>query len=294
MKSIVRALITAVFILAAAIFSSADTGTAQTVLTSFDFDIVGVGLKVSPEYQAVPKGIASKVNASFEAAGFNLEDLVAQLPSDYTVQAELSGPSFQTPMHLVTKPGAGFDLPTLAVTGRYTLSNIRLVDGNGTTLFGAMPQIVAIESIPDPLITSVTTRQLTVQELQDRGVTFDKSNFTAYEFTAGIATSSGQVPLTLPVIISDSQIVQDTPTLEGASTISLPQSSSVTIPPEVPLTAIPQNLQVHPFMMEVQEGKKVGKIQLPPIPCADVIPGNIGLFSDKHTERFGCIRSWSG
>jgi hypothetical protein len=35
-------------------------------------------------------------------------------------------------------------------------------------------------------------------------VTFVSSNFTAYQFTAGIATSSGQVPMTLPVIIPNS------------------------------------------------------------------------------------------
>ena len=196
MKTIVHALIAVALFLTTATSSAGDTGLVQPVLTSFDFNIVGVGLRVAPEYQAIPKGVASKVNASFEAAGFNLADVVAQLPAEYRVRAELSGPAFQTPMLLVTKPVTAFDLPTLAVTGRYTLANIRLVDGNGATLFGAVPQVVAIESIPDPLITSVTTRQLTVQELQDRGVTFDKSNFTAYEFTAAIATSSGQVPLT--------------------------------------------------------------------------------------------------
>ena len=55
---------TAVAILAVSTFSLADTGSAvQQVLTSLDFNIVGVGLKASPEYQAVPKGIATKVNA---------------------------------------------------------------------------------------------------------------------------------------------------------------------------------------------------------------------------------------
>ncbi len=85
MKSSVRALIISAFILIAPVFCLAGAG-SQPVLTSFDFNIVGVGLKASPEYQAVPKGIASKVNASFEAAGFNLADLVAQLPKDYTVR----------------------------------------------------------------------------------------------------------------------------------------------------------------------------------------------------------------
>jgi hypothetical protein len=277
MKSIFRAVIAAVILLATAVFSSAGTGSVQAVLTSFDFDVVGVGLKASPEYQAVPKGIASRVNTAFEAAGFDLSAMVDKLPQDYKVLAELTGPAFLQPKTLETKPGVPFDLPTLALTGRYTLANIRLVDGNYVTLFGSVPQLVAIESIPDPLVTSVTTRQLTQQELQERGVTFDRSNFTAYEFTAGIATSSGQVPITLPVIIPNSQTVQETPVLVGSSPISLPQSQVYTIPPEVPETAMPLNMEAYPVVMEVQEKDKVDKLVIPPIPGVVVIPGNIGF-----------------
>jgi len=278
MNILVRIVLLVAVVISTAVCAGAETGnTTQPILTSFDFNIVGVGLKASPDYQAVPKGIATKVNANFDAGNFNISDIIAQLPQDYTVRAELSGPAFQTPVSLVTKPGVSFDIPTLAITGRYTLANIRLVDGSGKILFGAVPQAVAIESIPDPLITSVTTRQLSVQELKDRGVTFDSSNFTAYEFTAGIATQSGQVPLTLPVVIPASQTVQETPTIDAPTTISLPQSQTITVPPDVPETAIPQNLEVKPFMMEVEDGDKTGTIKLPPIPGVVVIPGNIGF-----------------
>jgi len=174
---------------------------AQAPLTSLGLDIVGVGLQASPEYQAVPKGIATQVVTGIDAQGFDTAAIISQLPKDYRVKAELSGPAFSTPITLETLPGKPFDIPTLALYGKHTLNNIRLVDGAGTTLFGAVPQAVIIESISDPLITEVKTRQLTVEELQERGVTFDSSNFTAYEFTAGIATESGQVPLTLPVLI---------------------------------------------------------------------------------------------
>lgn len=210
---------------------------ADSPLTSFDLSIVGFNVMADPAYQAVPKGIASRVNAGLNAGDYDVAAIIAQLPQGYTVRAELSGPAFQTPLQLVTLPGKPFDLPSLPVVGRYTLSNIRLCDAGGTAIMGAVPQAVAVESIPDPLITQVTTRQLTVQELQERGVTFDKSNFTAYEFTAGIATTSGQVPITLPVIIPTSQTVLQTPDLQGAAPISLPQSQVYTIPPDVPETA---------------------------------------------------------
>jgi len=270
-------LLAVAFVLFTAMFSWADSAPAPTapakVLTTFDFNLVGVGLKAAPSYQAVPKGIASQVNTSLDTGSFNVADIIAQLPQDYTVRAELSGPAFQTPLPLVTKPGQPFSLPSLAILGKYTLSNIRLVDGSGNTLFGAAPQAVAVESISDPLITSVTTRPLTLQEIKDRGVTFDSSNFTAYQFTAGIATSSGQVPLTLPVVIPTSAVVNDPPA--GASAIpviDLPPAPSV--PPQVQL---PQNLTVSPFLMEVQEKDVAANLSLPPIPGIVVIPGNIGF-----------------
>jgi hypothetical protein len=136
-----------------------------------DFTIVGIGLNASPEYQAVPKGIASQVLTNFFAPGITLsQDVLDQMPKDYKVTGELTGPAYQAPQMLTTTPGKPFNLPTLPVLGKYTLGNIKLYDGTGKLLFGATPQAVAIESISDPLITSVTTRQLTLQEIQDRGV----------------------------------------------------------------------------------------------------------------------------
>ena len=122
-----------------AVFSYGDSTSSSTPLTGFDFNIVGPVLKASPEYQAVPKGIASIVNTLFDTGEFNTADIIAQLPQDYTVRAELSGPSFQVPLPLVAKPGKAFSLPTLTIYGKYTLSNIRLCDGAGNTLFGAIP-----------------------------------------------------------------------------------------------------------------------------------------------------------
>ncbi len=174
---------------------------ASVPLTNLDFTIVGVGVGASPDYQAVPKGINSQVLTALSVGDADVAEIVKLLPQDYTVRADLSGPAFLTPIHLVTKPGQPFDLPTLAILGKYTLNNIRLCDGSGKTILGAVPQAVAIESIPDPIVTSVTTRQLTLAELQERGVTFDSSNFTTYEFTAAFATASGQVPITLPLLI---------------------------------------------------------------------------------------------
>lgn len=117
-------------------------------LTNMDFNIVGVTLSVGPEYQAAPKGIASQVTTGFVSNGTPLPDnVLAMLPKDFQVIAEFSGPAYTTPVTLTTTPGNPFDLPTMPVLGKYTLSNIRLVDGTGKALFAAVPQVVTVGRI---------------------------------------------------------------------------------------------------------------------------------------------------
>ena len=249
---------------------------APTRLTTMDFSIVGIGLNASPDYQAVPKGIASQVLTNFYAPGMALPPTVIdQLPKDFKVTAELTGPAFSTPLQLATTPGQPFNLPTLPLLGKYTLSNIKLYDGTGKFLFGASPQTVTIDSISDPLITSVTTRQLTVQELQDRGVTFDNTNFTAYEFTAAIGTESKQQPLSFPVLIPNTVKMQNPEDLPPPGNIGLPTISDRNSPPE-----LPANISLDGFTLSIPDGEeKEGedKITLPPIPGIIVIPNNIGF-----------------
>jgi hypothetical protein len=266
----------AIALLMASIITSASVS-AQP-LTSFDFNIVGLQLKADPEYQAVPKGIATQVNTFFEAGEVDLCAILDKLPQDYTVRAELYGPAFQTPLTLVTRPGQPFDIPTLALLGKYTLSNIRLVNNGGNILFGAVPQAVTIESIDAPLISEVTTRPLTIEELQERGVTFDSSNFDAYEFTAAIGTESGRVPFNLPVLIpSGDQMYQadEMPPPPGLGALSQPPETILT-----PQPGLPENISLSGFLMEVAEvepGEEQYVGELPPIPGILVIPGNIGF-----------------
>jgi len=244
-------------------------------LTRLDFSIVGVELHSSPGYQAVPRGIASQVDTAYVAAGEPLaDDVVALLPKSFVVKADFTGPSYQTPLSLETKPGEPFTLPQLPILGKYTLGNIRIEDGKGNALFAAVPQAVTIESIKDPLITSVVTRPLTLQELQERGVTFDSSNFTAYEFTAAIATESGQVPISFPVLIPDSYQIPEQEAVHNPDLgISPPSFNNLPPPPD---TNLPSTMTFTPITIEV-EGDPVLTAQLPPIPGIVVFPGNIGF-----------------
>src|SRR5574341_1160515 len=95
-------------------------------LTKLEFSIVGVTMSVGPEYQAVPKGIASQVVTGFMSNGEPVSaEVAAMLPQDFRVVGELSGPTYTTPVTLRTAPGQPFQLPTFPLLGKYALSNLR-------------------------------------------------------------------------------------------------------------------------------------------------------------------------
>ena len=269
-------------VIAVALFTgtgASNDALASAPLTTLDFTIVGVGIGVSPDYQAVPKGIASQVNTGYTAPSITLSaEVLDQLPKDYRIIAELTGPAYQSPLTLTAQPGSPFKLPTLPLLGKYTLSNIRLLDGSGTALFSATPQAVTIESIGDPLITNVQTRQLTLQEIQDRGVVVDSSNFTAYDFTVALGTESNRVPISFPVIIPN--------TYTQVNPEALPPATDLGIPPPVvsipPPPELPANTSFEGFVMQADPDSDISdevRSQLPPIPGVVVIPNNIGFLN---------------
>ena len=133
-----------------------------------------------------------------------------------------------------------------------------------------------IESINDPLVTSVVTRPLTLDEIRDRGVVVDSSNFTAYNYTVVVGTQSNQQPLTFPVIIPNS-FTQVNPE-------QLPPHTDIGIAPPVvnvqPPAELPQNISLTGFMLGAGDGElkdeQGNRIALTPIPGIIVIPNNIG------------------
>ena len=88
--------------------------------------------------------------------------------------AELIGPSLGAPVTLTTRPGEAFRIQPLAIAGLHFLRNIRLVSG-GATLLSAQPDAVTIEVIDRILVSQVTSRALSADEIRDRGIVIDQT-----------------------------------------------------------------------------------------------------------------------
>ncbi|MEO8678606.1 MAG: hypothetical protein ABI665_06150, partial [Vicinamibacterales bacterium] len=258
--------------------------TAQQAESRFlareDILLYGIGLRVEPAQQTVPRNIATIVSTFLQAPNDPNLNLPPFAP-DAMVRATLRGPSFATPLELTTRPNTPFNIPPLTVAGPHTLENIRLMSGGDVVLRGS-PESVRIDVIDRLLVTQVTARPLTAAEIREKAIVFDKSNFQAYNFTAAFAVQGGPVVnLNFPVVL---------PSLHGAADV---QVSTTTIPSIQPpalqslRSIIPDTLQIQtqvPNLSVVGFSLQVPQLQgqqfiVPPIPGVIVFPGNIGFLN---------------
>jgi len=269
--------------LAVAIFAlTASTLAAQTparVLGREEILLYGLGLRVEPSTQVVPKDIATIVSTYLQAPS----DPGAQLPPfapDAEIRATLRGPTFQTPVDLTTKPNSPFTIPPLTTPGLHTLDNIRLVSSGQVLLYGS-PESVSIEVIEKLLVTQVTARPLTAAEIKERGLVFDKSSYQAYNFTAAFAIEDHPVTIDFPIVLPTMAGAQGVP-VAGTMMLESISGPSLTLPTLLPdtlkLQAQIPNLSVTGFVLRAPVSQDKQLI-VPPIPGVIVIPGDIGFLN---------------
>ncbi|MFZ4856964.1 MAG: carboxypeptidase regulatory-like domain-containing protein [Desulfuromonadaceae bacterium] len=246
-----------------------------------DIILYGMGLKVEPARQVVPKNIATIVSTYMQVPTLPTAE-IPPLAADALVKGTLRGPGLQTPLELSATANSPFNIPPLTVPGIYSLDNIRLESG-GKILFRGTPESVSIEIIEKLLVTQITARPLTAQEIKDKGIVFDKSNFQAFNFTAAFAVGTGDpVRIDMPVLLPNLAGAADV-TVRGTEIGSLaePQLKDVrTIIPDalkLAQTKIP-NLSVQTFNLTAVDFKG-NSFVLPPIPGVIVIPGDIGFLN---------------
>jgi 5-hydroxyisourate hydrolase-like protein (transthyretin family) len=257
-------------------WSHAQTG---RFLGKEDILIYGLGLRVEPVTQTVPKDIATIVSTYLQAP--QVPSNLPPFAPDAVVKGTLRGPGLQNALDLQVQPNSPFNIPPLTVAGIYTLENIRL-ESQGAVLLRSTPESVKITVIEKLLVTQITTRALTAAEIREKGIVFDSSNFQAYNFTAAFAVSDGNpIQVNFPVLLPSVQSVADvTSPLVTIGAIPTPGITSLktVIPDTLKLATQIPNLTVLGFSLKVPQLKGQDLI-VPPIPGVIVIPGDIGFLN---------------
>ena len=199
-------------ILALAVFSLPSTVGAQPLhpIGQVDLYLRGLSATVDPLEPVVPKNTASGVRIVVRAgtAELSAAELEELFGGPFRVEGELAGPGLRSALSLPTGSEAPSDdplvlqLPPLSVAGEYPLTNLRLTVG-GAPVLDVSPSTVTVKVIDQLLITSVSARPLTLDELRERGIVLDSDSYLGFEFTLGMTLESEVVDLSFPVVFDD-------------------------------------------------------------------------------------------
>lgn len=97
----------------------------------------------------------------------------------------------------------------MPVSGDYDLRNLRITrrtNNQTATILDITPAHVPVTVIEQVLITSVTTRPLSMQEIRDKGILLDSDDYLGFQFTLGMKLESKVVKLDFPVVFDRQNI----------------------------------------------------------------------------------------
>jgi len=163
-------------------------------LGSATLQIAGTRLAVSPIGQTVPFDTPTLVETHLEGYDAGL----GTLPANLRVLGDFSGPGIEGVVQLTTAPNEPFRIPRLRVKGAYGLSNIRLMQGD--ELLGyAEPRSVSVNAT-QILVTKVTARPLTQDEITSYGIVLDDDSYQTLNLTFGFAVNGREIDYNMPVV----------------------------------------------------------------------------------------------
>ena len=247
-------------------------------LISLEYRLVGTHLRVTPEVLSVPKGIAGSILVELVGAS-------NAVPSGAFVEATLRGPSFPARI-LIGQVNAPLLLPSLSLTGDYQLDSIRVVrqeGANKAVLLEGSPSSVPVRVFDEVLISRVTSRPLTLEEIQERGIVIDERNFRTVEFEVGFVLDGKIIPVRFPVVApafqQATEIIPESELqarLSKAEDLNRELAATVAFPKELETARV--NIDVRPINFQLVDlVEKDLFLQIPPIPALMIVPGNIGF-----------------
>jgi hypothetical protein len=167
---------------------------AQVSLGSGTLLVAGTTLAVAPESPTVPFDTPTIVHTTLQ--GYDTAQ--GTLPADLRVVGDFSGPEIDGWLELTTVTNEPFRIPRRSLEGQHRLDNLRLVQA-GELLAYAEPLSAGV-LVPQILITQVTSRPLTLEEIRSYGILVDGASTRADNFTFGFGVAGNTFDDNVPIV----------------------------------------------------------------------------------------------
>ncbi len=171
-------------------------------LVTWEMRLVGLYLKAPTEIIKIPANAPFTLRTSlwFGDHEATVEEISCLVPANALMTGTLAGDGI-APIQVVGSPVSGLSIPPLPKQATYTVSGIKILDGNHRTILEADPQTVQIQCLGDILITSVTSTPMTMDEIRDAGIQLKPGDYQGKRFVLALGIGSDTVKLTVPVAI---------------------------------------------------------------------------------------------
>ncbi|HYR28344.1 MAG TPA: hypothetical protein VEU30_07755, partial [Thermoanaerobaculia bacterium] len=264
-------------------FTASQSSAQLRKIGELELRLTGLHATADQTTVTVPKNTASGVRVTVRSGNTPLSAAEASrlLGGTFAIQADLSGPGLRGTISLPDATITATDpfilnLPPLPQAGDYTLSNLRLSVG-GSTVLDVAPQKVDVDVIDQVLITSVTTRPLTLDEIKAKGIVLDNNSYLGFEFTLGVNLDSKTVDFSFPVVFDKRGV-------------AVPQPLQPMGDPE--RVQMPPLTTIVPMLLQPEDGGQQPSVRLPNgemaevrIPSVLVIPGNVGYLKQFFSAK---------
>ncbi len=251
-------------------------------LTTLEYRVLGSRLRVQPEVVTVPRNVPGSVLVEVVRGDGAVAESAAAGFQGGRLEATLRGPSFPA-QRLVGEPGRPLMLPALRVAGEYQLDDVKWVQSGGTVV-RATPASVPVKVFDEVLVSRVTSRPLSLEEIRDKGIVIDATNFRVVEFDVTLVLQGKSFAVRMPVVAPRARLATEIiPVAEledrtvEAERINDELARSVVLPPEIQ-AAMPEFTLRPIHFEEVLEGEGEPKGGIP-ITGLLAIPGNIGFLN---------------
>jgi len=248
----------------------------------------GLTATVENAEPVVPKHTSGGIRIVVRAGGvqLSLADLTRFLGPNVGVEGELSGPGFSQPValplpaddeSLVADPLV-LRTPPIPIAGNYRLSSLRVV-ANGRPVLDVEPSTVPLKVIDQILVTQVSTRALTLDEIRGKGIVLDSDDYLGFEFTMGFKLDSKAVDIKFPVVFDRQGVAVPQPLSPPAA----PSREGIQLP-----TIMPLLLEIESPTGERETVKFTtpsGVVKPITIPAVLVIPGNVGYLKQFFSAQ---------
>jgi hypothetical protein len=226
-------------------------------LISGQIAVFGSRITVSPPFIETPSGIPIFINTTGNG-------------NNGVLKGELRGPSIQGSLTFETVPGQPFQLPGLSTEGNYTFEDIRLMNGDQVVTM-ATPDHVEIHVI-EILITSLSSRPLTLEEIRALGIVINENDFSAVSFNIALTFNSQQIQIAFPMLMPRRPNLQPVipPPINGVGLIGPPPPG---VDPQLP-GALPYIVP-----MDFKPTNPEFDLGLPNIPGILVFPNEIAFLN---------------